>query len=223
MIGCKCPQLKADGRPLLWTQPPSKIPYKCQPAKVLRQYVEWKLCQVSSKSLTLNSIKDLPYQKPPLGRHSMADPLSISASVLTITTAVIQSSKVLFEITKGIKTGSKEIKAISRDAQSLYATLFSLRTALKAIETRRMNTKDDAMLVMITGLMDPLSNCEIALAELVSKLRKVLKCGSKDTEERTSITGVKWVLYLRNDIRDLQSRLGTAKATLNTALSGISA
>lgn len=86
---------------------------------------------------------------------------------------------------------------------------------------RAGNVNDDTILEMARGLRDPLSNCEMVLEELVFKLQKQLKLTTNDTGDWTGTTSAKWRLYVRNEVKDLQSRLEAAKSTLNTALSGV--
>ena len=153
----------------------------------------------------------------------MADPLSISTGVLAVVTAVMQSSKKLVAITKDIKTGSEEIRAIFREVQSLHQIICLLQAALKAIERERVNIGEDFILEMLPAVMNPLSNCEIVLVEIAKKLQKILKYGSKATGERTGVIGLRWALYVKSDVKDLQIRLEAEKTTLSTALSGIAA
>ena len=153
----------------------------------------------------------------------MADPLSISAGVLAVVTAVMQSTKKLVAITKDIKTGSEEISAISREAQSLQQIICLLLAALQAIEREIVNTGDDVILEMLLVVMNPLSHCENVLVEIATKLQKILKYGSKATGERSGVIGLRWALYVKSDVKNLQIRLEAEKATLNTALSGLAA
>ena len=137
----------------------------------------------------------------------MADPLSISAGVLAVVTAVMQSSKKLVAITKDIKTGSEEINAISREAQSLQQIICLLLAALQTVEREIVNTGDDAILEMLLAVTNPQSNCEDVLVEITTKLQKTLKYGSKATGERTDVIGLRWALYVKIDVKSLQTRL----------------
>lgn len=110
----------------------------------------------------------------------MAEPFSIFASALTVAAAAVESSRILLEVANGIKTGSKEIKAISRDAQSIQSTISSLHATLKNGKIRAGNTDDDAMLEIIKSLIAPLSNCEMVLEELAFKMQKMSKLTTKD-------------------------------------------
>ena len=152
----------------------------------------------------------------------MADPISIFASVIAIATAAIQSSRAIFEITNGIKTSSREIQAISRDALAVHSTISSLHAILRKGERSAGNARDDdAILEMARSLRVPLSNCEMVLEELVFKLQKLLKSNTRDARDWPRTTSVKWVLFVKKEVRDLQLRLEAAKSTLNTALSGV--
>lgn len=159
----------------------------------------------------------------------MAEPFSIFASALAVAAAAIQSSRILIEIASGMKTTPKEVIAISQDAQSIHDTISSLHTTLtnaKAkIKTVNNTDNDDVMMFdeIMENLTNPLSNCEKILKELVFAMQKQLKFITKDVGgDRTGgVTSLKWVLYKKDKIKELQHRLEAAKLTLNTALSGV--
>ena len=151
----------------------------------------------------------------------MADPFSIFASVLATATAVIQFSRAIFEVTNGVKTASKEIQAISRDALSLHATLSSLYPILRKGELSTKDANDNTIFEMARGLEAPLLDCKVVLKELDCKLQKQLKLTTKGSRDWAGAASVKWVLYVKNEVKDLQVRLEAAKLTLNTALSGV--
>ncbi|KAG8527797.1 uncharacterized protein KY384_007951 [Bacidia gigantensis] len=152
----------------------------------------------------------------------MADPFSIFAGVLATAAAAIKSAKTVHEVAKGIKGASQEVQAIARDADSLHHTISLLHATLKHKEVRAKYFEDGELLEMVICLQSPLSNCEVVLQELIFRLRKQLKLFRKGTGDWSGLKSVKWALFTKNDIKELQLRLETAKATLNTALSGVS-
>ena len=146
------------------------------------------------------------------------DPLSIFATVLTTATAVIQVSKAVFKVTSGIKSASKEVQAISRDALSLHSTIASLYPILSKGQLSTTDAENHTILEMARVLEAPLLECKAVLQELDCKLQKQLKFTTRGSRDWTVI---KWVLCVRNEVKDLQVRLEAAKSILNTALSGI--
>ncbi len=150
----------------------------------------------------------------------MADPLSIITGIAGIATAAHQSSKALFELIKDVKGYSEEIKAVSRDVHAFYSITYSLNVMLKEEVIIDAIGGDEAMLEMIMNLSNPLSNCRTVLGELMLKLQKHLKAASDENCRMTS-TSLKWGLFTKGEVKTLQSRLETAKATLNTALNSL--
>ena len=89
------------------------------------------------------------------------DPLSVIASIVSIATVAICSSKALFELVDDVKGGWEEVKIISRDAHAFYSVVFSLQLALEDDDIGAIVCDDAALLQMIGNLQRPLSNCQI--------------------------------------------------------------
>ena len=151
----------------------------------------------------------------------MADPLSIIASVVGTATAVVQSAKALFELVDDIKGGPQEIKSISQDARAFYAVVFSLNVALKEEKIKDVVGGDEDMVEMIRNLQSPLANCQMVLGELMVKMQKRMKPSPDGKGFQISVNNVKWALYTKSEVRDLQSRLEAAKSTLDGALGAV--
>lgn len=152
----------------------------------------------------------------------MADPLSILGSVLTISAAAIQSSKVLFELVDDVKSAPKVIKLISTDARTLNSIILSLDNTLKDARIKEVLVSDVALLEMMANLSSPLSDCGEILAELVAKIQRSLELSSDSKGDRMTITRVKWGLFTKREAKILQTRLDASKITLIVALNGFS-
>lgn len=152
----------------------------------------------------------------------MADPLSITAGVVGIATATIQSAKTLYEILDNTKEGPGEIESVSRDAHAYYSIVFALLATLKENKVRHVVERDEAMIEMIRNLVDPLSHCQALLGELMVQIQKQLKQSTDAQGSRIIFIAVNWILFAKYKIRTLQIRLEASKSTLCSALNAFS-
>jgi hypothetical protein len=151
----------------------------------------------------------------------MTDPLSIIAGVIGITAAAITSSKAFFELVNDIKGVPEEIRSVSRDVHAFYSIIFSLNVTLKEDDVKYVISGDEAMVEMTRNLAGPLDNCRAVLGELMVKIQKGFKPGSEGKGSRMSSINVKWTLFTKSEIRDLQLRLEATKSTLGSALDAV--
>lgn len=151
----------------------------------------------------------------------MADPLSSIASVIGITATVIQLSKAFVELANDIRGGPEEIKSISRDVHAFCSIIFSLNATLKEEDIQKAINGDEAMAKMIQNLTGPLKNCQAVLGELMVKIQKLAVPRLEGTGFRMNSTSVKWGLFNKSELRDLQLRLEAAKSTLGRALEAV--
>ena len=149
----------------------------------------------------------------------MADPFSTIAGIISIIGAVINSSKKLFELVRHIKDADEEIQAISRDVQALHTILSSLDVSLNDEDVRHVIVGDESMAKMVGNLGNPLSNCRLVLESLTAKIQKQLRPATEG--RRPLLINVKWSLFVKGEIKDLQLRLEAAKSTLGNALDAI--
>jgi prophage DNA circulation protein len=122
------------------------------------------------------------------------EPLNIISGAITITTAIIQSSKAVFELLNNIREASNEMKSISKDVQALYSTVSSLNTVLKENEVSNIVHGDKILVDLIQNLVGPLNNCQAVLSELEIKLKKRLELNSTSEGLPTRSSAMKWIL-----------------------------
>ena len=151
----------------------------------------------------------------------MADPLSIIAGIVGVAIVAVQSSKALFEIVDDAMQCDEVIRSIARDARTFYAVVFSLNIALKEQNIKDGVSQDDDMVEMIKNLNSPLENCQIVLSKLMVEMQKRLKPNAGGKGVQTILNSVKWALYAKGRIRELQTRLETSKSTLDGALGAV--
>jgi Fungal N-terminal domain of STAND proteins len=153
----------------------------------------------------------------------MADPFSIIAGVLGITTAVIQSSEVFLELVNDIRSGAEEVKAVSEDVHAFYAIVSSLHATLREVDVKDAIACDEILLTTIGNLALPLENCRVVLGELMVKIKQQLQPFPDDKRFRINTKSLKWSLFTKSEIRTLQRRLEATKTTLCSALDAITA
>ena len=138
--------------------------------------------------------------------------------VITVATAIGQSAKRLLELFDDVKEAPREAEAIARDAQSIHEIALLVRSILlKADDTGTSCTDMDSE--RSTRIVtDALRSCEIVLAQLSSKIQKLVESLSDGNVVRSGFTRVKWSIQTGNEIRKLQRRLEATKSTLDLAL-----
>lgn len=150
----------------------------------------------------------------------MADPLSIIASVISIATVAVHSSKALSKLIDNVQGAPGAIKAVASDVYAFQSIVSSLRIALEDSEIKDAISGDIVLVDIIGSLLKPLRNCEEALQNLTSKLQSGLAYSEGSTLRATALN-LKWGLSAKNEVKYVQSRLETTKSTLNTALETI--
>jgi hypothetical protein len=73
---------------------------------------------------------------------------------------------------------------------------------------------------MIRNLADPLRECRAVLTDLMVKMGKHAK-SSKGKGSGINFGSLKWALFTKGEVRDIQLHLGTTKSTLNSALDAV--
>ena len=101
----------------------------------------------------------------------MADPLSLIAGVISVATVAVQPAKALSKLIDDIKGTPREIQAVAHDIHAFRSIVSSLRIALEERDIKKAISGDAALIEMIGSLHHPLSNCERALQNLMSKMR----------------------------------------------------
>ena len=150
----------------------------------------------------------------------MADPLSVIASVIAVGSLAAQSFRAFYQLIDAIVDAPNDICALSRDAQSCYAIIASLNSALLDQEVRATIEGDVPMMEVISNLENPLHNCLVTLDQMRLKLLTSLKPVGGCSRFRLSSVALRWWLN-RSRFKDSMDRLGQNKATLNVSLAAI--
>ena len=151
------------------------------------------------------------------------DPFSITTGVLAIATVAAQSSSKVLKIIKDIRGAPKEVDLAFRDVHACHANTCTLMTILE--DARRHGTDGDpAILEAIQNLEDPLRNCTAVLCQLVTNLEKGPQPDIKGGRSwRKSVAGIKWSVFAKEELKDLQRSLEARKATLGYAVQTLNA
>ncbi|OAQ58982.1 hypothetical protein VFPPC_11477 [Pochonia chlamydosporia 170] len=133
----------------------------------------------------------------------MADPLSISASVLAVLTAAIQSTKSLYEAVKRFKDRNKTLRRLQDELEDLGNILNSLKEAI------------DAEASVMALLQGPLDRCSQVCREFEQQM-KVFTGKSK-----TGFRDWTKMEFMRGDINDFIDTISGYKSTISVGLGTI--
>jgi hypothetical protein len=137
----------------------------------------------------------------------MADPLSITASVVGITTAALQSTQFLVKTIDNIKDAPGTIKDLSADLQVVESVLQKLNA----------NVQDDSWQIIRSSQIGPaVENCDRACKAFQSQVERWMKHSKEDKIFWIS----RWKIGLvgPDRIKTFKGQLNDCKSTLNMAL-----
>ena len=138
----------------------------------------------------------------------MADPLSVAASVVGITTAAIQSVHFLSTTVDNIKGAPDAIRNIRVDLKAIESALQNLETAFNS---------NDQTIDVTTSIQSAVKSCESACSDFQTQLQRWMRHSSED---RTFwMDRWKVGLFGQERVKTLKSRLNDCKGTLTIALS----
>ncbi|KAK3669798.1 hypothetical protein LTR78_010315 [Recurvomyces mirabilis] len=133
----------------------------------------------------------------------MADPLSVAASVLAISTAAIQSAKSLFETVKRYRDRDKTLRRLQDELEDLTKVLESL--------TKATNTEQS----VLSLLQGPVERCSLVCQEFESSMEvfgKKSKTGFRDWTRME---------FMRGDINEFIETIAGYKSTISVGLGTI--
>jgi hypothetical protein len=136
------------------------------------------------------------------------DPLSITASVVGITTAALQSAQFLAKTIDNVEDAPSLVKDISADLRAVEPVLQSLDRALHS---------DSSQIILSDQIWLAVENCDRACKAFQSQIEYWMKHSKEDK--------IFWVyrwkigLFGQERIRTFKGQLSDCKGTLNIALS----
>ena len=137
------------------------------------------------------------------------DPLSIAASIIGITTAAVQASRLLKTFVDGPGQSSASARNILREVSGTYACLQQLQGFLLG---REAATRSRRSLIMIEQIVVSFTDCVSVFSELEQTLDSL-----QTAEHMGVLDRLKWSLK-ENAISKLLIRLQSAKASMNFML-----
>lgn len=133
----------------------------------------------------------------------MADPISITASIVALATFAFQSSQALYNAVDSIKNNSRSVRELKDEAEALSSVLVSLTETV---------TNSDAD---FSALETPLRKC----GELCNASAKVIsKCSVHGGAGKFSWRDFLNSTYRGKTITELRSMIGAYKGTIAIAL-----
>ena len=144
----------------------------------------------------------------------MADPLSVTASVIAVATIAYKSSQALCEVIDTITQAPETFCALSADVKALNQLLALMADATEA--KKQAANLPAAQTACLKALELPLHGCAQACENFKAKLDKLM---SHSSDSHTSM-GDRIKLHFRSkEIESLQFKLSSYKSTLSIALS----
>ena len=151
----------------------------------------------------------------------MADPLSLVLGALPLAIQAVQASKALLGFMADIRGAPANIKAVSKEVHAFYNVLSSLSVVLKDQDVQTAISRNNTLLETVETLIKPINNCRAILGQLSVKLEKLRSSYTDTRDIRSSLVGVKWSLFSKNEISKLQRTLEAEKLTISVALNVI--
>lgn len=145
----------------------------------------------------------------------MADPLSVTASVIAVVTAACQSCKALSDLISSFLNAPKDLLNLRGDLDALQAVIESLEHAVSPGSPDAASSLSTEQKSCMKELVPAMRSCQTACDDFAQRLSKAM---SHSPQGRVSlIHRAKWH-FNEKDIMFLQSRLGDCKQTLSVAL-----
>ena len=133
----------------------------------------------------------------------MADPLSISASVVAVITAAIQSTKSLSATVKRYKERDKTLNRLQHELEDLTTVLSSLKEGVNS---------DRSISALLEG---PVERCSQVCREVEAAMERF------SGKTKTGLRDWTKMEFLRGDIHDFMETLASYKSTLTVGLGTI--
>ncbi|OJJ31646.1 hypothetical protein ASPWEDRAFT_142113, partial [Aspergillus wentii DTO 134E9] len=135
----------------------------------------------------------------------MADPLSITTSVVALATAAFQASKILYTAVNNFQSTKRIIRELKAEVGDLHHTLENLEKAAAEYE-------DD-----LVALKLPLHHCEIICHEFIKTINSF---AVRSNDSHTSVRDWALMQWRGGDIAEFKLMLAGYKSTINIALGG---
>lgn len=143
----------------------------------------------------------------------MADPVGLTASIITIAGLAYQSCKTLYELLDGIRSAPKTLQRLNEDLSAVQTLLKSIRSAM---EDSSEDSFSDGVKQCLDEVKPALAGCGKTCDEFAEKISKIM---SHSNEKHTSARDRIKLQFQEKDILVFRYRIGSYKATLNIALS----
>ena len=143
----------------------------------------------------------------------MAEPLSITASVIAVATLAYSSTQTLYQAIYAIHDAPEAFAHLMTDIETLHDTIHSLQQEIKKRDTD--GTLSDAQNSNLREIKPTLEACRTACDAFKSKIDKIMR-HSKDGQ--TSMRDRLKLQFQEKEIRAFQARLASYKSTLAIAL-----
>ena len=138
----------------------------------------------------------------------IADPLSITASIVGIASAGIQLSTTLYSYTETVINADKNIREIARDLSITSSVITELGTLLRQDDATQLQCES-----ALTTAREAVHGCEEVFKEIQKELNKSLDLEGNGKSPMSKLKRLKWPL-VEPKLNVLQVRLERLKNTL---------
>ena len=151
------------------------------------------------------------------------DPFSIISGVASLAAVTVQAIQTFIALIKGIRNAETELKTLLRGVNDFHVLAISLRAILGNAELQRAIQHDRYVVELIETLKLPLQSCQDLIARIIDKIngRRPGRSPGAFGLSRVRGSNLRWALYLKRDMNELQTCLDGAKLTLCTALGAV--
>jgi ABC-type transport system involved in cytochrome bd biosynthesis fused ATPase/permease subunit len=147
------------------------------------------------------------------GIPTMADPLSITASVIAVTTLAYTSSKMLYQTISGIQDAPEALAHLKTDVETLCDTIHSLQQGFEGKDAdAALSESQKSNLREIKPTLEACHNACNAFKAKVDKLTH------RSTEGHVSWRDRLKIQFQEKEVTAFQARLGSYKSTLAIAV-----
>jgi len=141
------------------------------------------------------------------------DPLSITASVITVAGLAVSSSKLLYETLQSIRDAPETLRNLRSEVQVLQQTILSFQQGVE--QDRAIGTRSEAQELVLNELKPALQACHECCEKLNGRIVKLL---SNSKDGHISLRDKIKLQFQDKEIEASRALLASFKSTLTITL-----
>ena len=145
------------------------------------------------------------------------DPVTITATVISLSGAVLQSYQHISGFLSQVRQAPKELEAIQSRSGNISSIVLRLKEALEENSIREVIKKDELALKHVSGLDESLKAVQATLDEVAEKLSKEYRPASDSSTYKVRLQ----YYFNRSGWETLQNRLRDHSDVLSASMQGL--